>query len=433
MPHAIDAHIVLIRNLTGGAINSSIFFTGHTQMNRNSGAMKRIAASCALAIFPLGAFAQNYVQTNLMSDIPQAANADGTSVIVDAHLKNAWGLARSAASPWWVNNNGTGTSTLYSGNGTITPLVVTVPNAKGVTAPSRPTGIIFNGSGDFAIAPVNDAAAGSPAASAPAASNPAAFIFATNNGTISAWGPPATPVTATGASVAINEVDESKEGANFVGLTWVESKGSHFLLAANFSGNKIEMFDKNFKRVRLSEEAFEDDRLPRDFAPYNVQAVGAYVVVTYAKQNSAKTGADDNCGDDCGFVDLFTAKGKLIQRLERGPWLRAPWGVALAPQDFGFFSHDLLIGNRFGGTIAAFDVASGKFLGNLLDANDAPIAIDGLWGLEFDNRGSNEAGATETPSTGPALFFSAGIDGYAHGLFGTFTPVAAQLNAEDHE
>jgi uncharacterized protein (TIGR03118 family) len=382
-----------------------------------SGAMKCIAASCALSILPLAAFAQNYVQTNLVSDIPQAPNADGTSAIIDVHLKNAWGLARGAATPWWVNNNGTGTSTLYSGAGSITPLVVTVPNATGVNSPSRPTGMIFNGTADFAIAP----------------GNPAAFIFATNNGTISAWGPPATPVTATGTSIAINEVDESKQGANFVGLTWVESEGEHFLLAANFSGNKIEKFDKTFKRVPLSEDAFDDDHMPRDFAPYNVQAVGANVVVTYAKQNSAKTGADDNCGDDCGFVAVFTAKGKLIQRLERGPWLRAPWGVALAPQDFGFFSHDLLIGNRFGGTIAAFDVVSGKFLGNLLDANDAPIAIDGLWGLEFDNRGNNEAGTTATPSTGPALFFSAGIGGYAHGLFGTLTPAKAQLNAEDHE
>jgi uncharacterized protein (TIGR03118 family) len=119
--------------------------------------------------------------------------------------------------------------------------------------------------------------------------------------------------------------------------------------------------------------------------------------------------------------------------LENGPWLKAPWGVALAPQDFGFFSHDLLIGNRFGGTIAAFDVVSGRFLGNLLDASNAPIAIDGLWGLEFDNRGTNEAGTTAIPSTGPALFFAAGINNYADGLFGTLTPVAAQLNAEDHE
>jgi uncharacterized protein (TIGR03118 family) len=115
---------------------------------------------------------------------------------------------------------------------------------------------------------------------------------------------------------------------------------NHFLLVADFSGNKIEMFDGNFKRVRLSREAFDDDRISLEFAPYNVQAVGANVVVTYTKQNSAKTGADDNCGDNCGFVDIFTAKGKLPPRLENGLWLRAPWGVALAPQDFGCFSHD---------------------------------------------------------------------------------------------
>jgi uncharacterized protein (TIGR03118 family) len=386
-------------------------------MINKSGAMTCIAASCALAILPLTTFAQNYAQTNLVSDIPQMPNADGSTVTIDPNLKNAWGLARGAASPWWVNNNGTGTSTLYTGAGATVALVVTVPNALNVTTHSNPTGMVFNGTTDFDIAP----------------GNPAEFIFATSNGTISGWGPPATPITAAGKSVALNEVDESKEHAVFLGLTWVEFEGNHFLLAANFGANRIEMFDKNFKRVNLSDDAFADDRVPRNFAPYNVQAVGATVVVTYAKQNATKNGADDNCGEQCGFVDVFTARGQLLQRLENGPWFKAPWGVALAPQDFGFFSHNLLIGNRFGGTIAAFDVVSGKFLGNLLDASDSPIAINGLWGLEFDNRGSNEAGTAQTPSTGPALFFSAGINGYVDGLFGTLTPVAAQLNAEDHE
>jgi uncharacterized protein (TIGR03118 family) len=391
-------------------------------MSRTSSAAKCIAASCALSIVSLTAFAQNYVQTNLVSDIPQPPNADGTTVTIDPHLKNAWGIARGASTPWWSNNGATGTSTLYTGAGAIVPLVVTVPNAHGVTTPSTPTGIIFNGTADFEIAP----------------NAPALFIFATTNGTIAGWQDgPATPIVpgpgGEGASTAITEVDESKQGAVFTGLTWIESDGNHFLLAANFSHNEIEMFDKNFRRVHLSEEAFEDDRLPRDFAPYNVQAVGANVVVTFARQNTAKNGAVDTCGEDCGFVDVFSKTGKLLQRLERGPWFRAPWGVALAPQDFGFFSHDLLIGNRFGGTIAAFDLVSGKFLGNLLDADNAPIAIDGLWGIEVDNRGSNIGGTTATPSAGPELFFTAGIDGYAHGLFGTFTPVPAQLNAEDHE
>jgi uncharacterized protein (TIGR03118 family) len=381
-----------------------------------SGTIKYVAASCVLSIFSLSAFAQNYVQTNLVSDIPQPANANGTLVAIDSHLKNPWGLARGASTPWWPNNEGTGTATLYTGGGDIVPLVVTIPNAAGVPRPSSPTGMVFNGTADFALAP----------------GNPALFIFATKNGTISGWGPPATPVVS-GHSAALPEVDESKDGAVFTGLTWIESDGSHFLLAANFGQNRIEKFGPNFKRVHLDEDAFDDDRIPHDFAPYNVQSVGANVVVTYAKRNATKTAADDDCGEDCGWVDVFTAKGRLIQRLQHGPWLRAPWGVALAPQDFGFFSHDLLIGNRFGGTIAAFDAVSGKFLGNLLDAKSSPIAIDGLWGIEFDNRGNNEAGTATNPSTGPALFFAAGINDYADGLFGTLTPTKPQLNAEDHQ
>jgi uncharacterized protein (TIGR03118 family) len=385
-------------------------------MKVSSRTIKLLLAGGVLSMLPVGSFAQHYTQQNLVSDITQPNNPDGSAVTVDPNLKNSWGLARGAASPWWVNNEGTGTSTLYSGAGAITPLVVTVPNAKGKTGPSGPTGMIFNGTADFNIAP----------------KNPAMFIFATVNGTISGWGPPATPVVA-GKSTALLEVDESKNGAVFTGLTWIELQGHHFLLAANFSQRQIEMFDTNFNRVPLSPELFEDDNLPRDFAPYNVQAVSGLVVVTYAKQNANKTGADDNCGEQCGFVDLFNTRGEMVRRLQAGSWLLAPWGVALAPQDFGFFSHDLLIGNRFGGTISAYDIATGNFLGDLLDANDQPIAINGLWGLEFDNRGSNEAGTQATPSTGPALFFAAGINNYADGLFGTLTPVAAELTAEDHE
>lgn len=390
-------------------------------MRISARAVKAILAGSVLAVLPATTLAQHYTQENLVSDVAQPDNADGTKVTIDPNLKNPWGLARGAASPWWVNNDNTGTSTLYTGAGAITPLVVTVPNAEGLKGPSSPTGIIFNGTSDFALAP----------------GNPATFIFVTKNGTIAGWGPPATPVTPNSAGVgiskAITKVDEVKAGAVFTGLTWVEMDGNHFLLVANFGQNRIEMFDKNFERVKTSEGAFDDDRVPSNFAPYNVQAVGASVVVTYAMQNSTKNGAADSCGEQCGFVDVFTASGGLVLRLEDGPWLQAPWGVALAPQDFGFFSHNLLIGNRFGGTIAAFDVVTGHFLGNLLDSTSAPIAISGLWGLEFDNRGSNEAGSTASPSTGPALFFSAGINGYADGLFGTLTPAAAELNAEDHE
>src|SRR5580658_3705558 len=348
-------------------------------MKRYSKAVKLFVAASALAILPVTTFGQHYVQKNLVSDISQPDNADRSTVGVDPNLKNPWGLARGAASPWWVNNAGTGTSTLYTGAGATVQLVVTVPNAKGITTPSAPTGMVFNGSTDFAIA----------------AGNPASFIFSTLNGTIAGWGPPATPVSATGQATAITEVDESKAGAVFTGLTWVEVDGAHFLLAANFAQDRIEAFDANFKRVTLADMPFRAEHVPTGFAPYNVQAVGANVVVTYAKQSASKTSANDNCGEECGFVALFTPTGRFLRSLENGPWFRAPWGVALAPQDFGFFSHNLLIGNRFGGTIAAFDTVSGNFLGNMNNAaGTAPIAIDGLWALEFDNRAPNEAGTT---------------------------------------
>src|SRR6202021_3276457 len=101
-------------------------------------------------------------------------------------------------------------------------------------------------------------------------------LFAAENGPMAGWGPPATPITpnsaGVGLSTAITKVDESKSGAVFTGLTWVEMDGNHFLLAANFSQNRIEMFDTNFRRVKISEETFDHARPPRVFAPYNARS-----------------------------------------------------------------------------------------------------------------------------------------------------------------
>jgi uncharacterized protein (TIGR03118 family) len=380
-------------------------------MIRYPSAVRWAAIGCALSIAPLFASAQNYTQTNLVSDI------SGMAASLDPNLKNPWGLARGASSPWWPNNEGTGTATLYTGSGTIVPLVVTIPNPAG-SSPSQPTGMVFNGTADFVI-------------NAEATPSPALFIFATKEGSIAAWNEGLANIEA-----AVTEVSEN--GSVFTGLTWVELNGAHFLLAANFAGRSVEAFDTNFKRVPLAPWQFVNDAIPQDYAPYNVQAVGDNVVVTWAKQNASKTAADDSsCGgpNGCGFVDIFTKGGVWIAHLLNGPQLQAPWGVALAPQDFGFFSHDLLIGNRASGTIAAFSWRDGQFLGFLEDANNNPIVLSGLWAIEFDNRGNNQfgVGSTTLTSTGPALFFAAGINNYADGLFGALTPTAAQLNAEDHE
>jgi|HubBroStandDraft_1064217.scaffolds.fasta_scaffold00022_6 uncharacterized protein (TIGR03118 family) len=356
------------------------------------------ASILALAGFgpsPTPAVAQNYTQTNLVSDL-----ATEGAVTVDPNLKNPWGLARSAGSPWWVNNEGTGTSSLYNGAGQLIAALpfVTIPTPSG-TGTSTPTGIIFNGSTDFDLVAGNAATA-------------SAFIFDTEEGTIAGWNPGVEPRT------AVIKVNESAKGAIFTGLTWIVRNGQHFLLAANFHNGTVEAFNADFDRVvdfTISPVA--------GFAPYNVQAVGDNVVVTFAKQNATKTAPVDATGE--GFVVVFGADGVPLLTLEQGSWFDSPWGVELAPQDFGTFSHDLLIANRGSGTIAAFNPTDGRFLGNFETASGSTLVIPGLWGIETGNDG--------TAGSPLSLYFAAGINGYADGLFGTLTPVAAELDVEDHE
>jgi len=353
------------------------------------------ALAAALGLSAGAASASTYVQTNLVSDL----STEG-AVTVDPALKNAWGLARSATSPWWVNSEGTGTSRLYNGQGQVIAALpfVTIPTPTG-TGTSRPTGIIFNGSQDF------DLVAGK-------AATAAAFIFATEDGTIAGWNPGVKPTT------AVIKVNESASHADFTGLTWIVINEEHFLLAANFHSGAVETFDANFHRVR----DFTTSVVP-GFAPYNVQAIGANVVVTFAKQNAAKNGTVDGAGQ--GFVVVYDDNGVPLLNLQRGPWFDSPWGAELAPQDFGTFSHDLLIANRGNGTIAAFNAVDGRFLGNILNTNGKTLVIPGLWAIETGN--DSAAGSALS------LFFAAGIDNYAHGLFGTLTPSAATLDVEDHE
>jgi uncharacterized protein (TIGR03118 family) len=385
-----------------------------------------VALVSALALLPVLTFAQHYKQTNLVTD----PNSGATATFTDKNLKNPWGLARSTTSPWWVGDNNAGVSTLYDGTGAARPLVVTVPGPNGTvpctatnTPPncfvSAPTGVVFNGN-------PNDFKVGGTAA---------AFIFVTEDGTISAW---------PGASPAILEVDHSAtptaaEGAVYKGATIGEFKGNRYLYVTNFRSGKVEVYDTNFHQVNLSdadgddkgkgEESFDDDRIPKGFAPFNVQNVGGSLFVTYAKQDAPKH--DDVAGAGLGFVDLFSPSGKLLTRFEHGSWLNAPWGVVWAPRDFGEFSNDILVGNFGSGWIAAYNGFTGKFEGLMKDTNDKTLTIDGLWALAF---GNSAAGCPSTPPAGSnlpkcgaagpynSLFFTAGINDEADGLFGTLTP-----------
>jgi len=342
-----------------------------------------VAATLALAVPAFGE--HSYVQHNLVSDLPGMADR------TDTNLVNPWGLVHSSTSPWWLNANGTGLSLVYNGAGAAfpaaSPLVVAVP-PPGATGTSAPTGIVFNGSTDFQLA----------------TGLPARFLFATEDGTISGWNPAVDPAN------AVIKVNNSP-GAVYKGLATGVLNGQNVLYAANFRGGSVDVFDTNFSPVALPTGAFMDDRVPAGYGPFNVQIVGGMVFVTFAKQDAALH--DDVAGAGLGYVDAFSASGTLLMRLEHGPWLNSPWAVAMAPAGFGKLSGKLLVGNFGSGQIATFDAKEGEFEGMMRGSRGRPITIDGLWGLGFGN------GANSGPAT--TLYFTAGIQGEAHGLFGTLT------------
>jgi len=368
---------------------------------------KTLALGFVLSLLSTLSFGQHYTTTPLVSNI-------GAAPVNDPNLQNAWGLVASPGSPWWLTNNAGGTSTLYNGAGTIVPLVVTVPNAPSQSAPGSPTGIIFNGTAtDFPIAP----------------GQRGIFIFVTEDGTISGWNPAVQPTTAV-IVVDHSQVPNAKNGAVYKGATVVEVEGKRFLLATNFRSGRVDIFDSTFKQVRSTSSEDDDDfggpffdiRTLEGFAPFNVQAIGPNVYVTYAKQDAAKH--DPVGGAGLGFVDVFDTRGRLLQRLQSGPWMNAPWGVVLTPGNFGEFSHSILVGQFRGGTLAAFNPVTGRFMGNVLNPDGTTFNSPGLWALQFGAGNANSGPAT-------TLFFTAGPGGEVNGLFATLTPVAAELGEAD--
>jgi uncharacterized protein (TIGR03118 family) len=342
-----------------------------------SGSLRFVAI---LAVSALPAFSGPiYSQTNLVSDLP------GQALITDPSLVNPWGMSDSATSPWWISDNGTGLSTLYSGTGAKIALTVTVPPPTGGTPPSAPTGQVFNSTTDFKVGAAN--------------SN---FIFATEDGTISAW---------TGGTNATLEVDNSGSGAVYKGLALGNNGTANFLYAANFNSGNIDVFNASFAPTTLTGN-FIDPALPAGYAPFDVENIGGVLYVTYALQDAAKH--DDVAGPGNGFVDEFDTNGNFITRLISNGPLNSPWGLALAPGNFGAYSNDLLVGNFGDGVINVFNPSTGVLQGDLQDAGGNPIVNPGLWGLAFGNGAA--AGPTNT------LFFTAGIPGpdsvEDHGLFG---------------
>ena len=339
-----------------------------------------------------GGNGEGFMQTNLVS------NQNGKAPVTDAKLVNAWGLASTASGPWWVANNHSGTSTLYDGNGMPFPptgaLVVTIPppadSPPGTVA--APTGIVVNTSSDFVVTENS-------------ASAPALFLFATEDGTISGW---SQPVDVTSAILA---VDNSSDEAIYKGLAIGSDGGSSRLYASNFHAGRVDVFDGDFAPVEG--RGFVDSSIPAGFAPFGMQNIGGAIFVTYAKQDSDKE--DDMPGPGNGYVDVFDTAGNLVRRFASQGQLNSPWGVVEAPLSFGKFGGMIIIGNFGDGHLNAFDPITGAFQGQLNQPNGATVIIEGLWGLAFGNDGS--AGSADV------LYFTAGPNDEANGLFGMLTAV----------
>jgi uncharacterized protein (TIGR03118 family) len=341
-------------------------------------------------LFSSVAFAQHYQQTDLVAN----STSVSSTATIDPNLVNAWGLSRASGSPWWVADNGTGLSTLYDGTGAIVPLVVTIPPPMGGEPPSAPTGTVFNFTKLFHLKP----------------GKPAVFLFATEDGTIAGWNPVIDPTN------AVIKVDNSKQGAVYKGLAIARKGAIRRLYTTNFATGRVEMYDGNFQPVTMA-GAFRDPKLPANYVPFGIQNVGGNIVVTFARR---RPGAEDeDHGPGLGYVDVFDVDGKLLLRLQHGNFLNAPWGIALAPSDFGTFSHRLLIGNFGNGKIHAFNLVSGMQEGVLLNADGTQLSIDGLWALSFGGDAMRNGLATE-------LFFTAGPNDESNGLFGKITAAATE-------
>jgi uncharacterized protein (TIGR03118 family) len=345
--------------------------------------------------------AATFIQTNLVSDVA------GLATVTDPNLVNPWGVSFKDGSPFWISDQGSNLSTVYpvTDSTNVSPAVLTVHIPTTATGPQGPTGQVSNTGNSFVILNEHTPA-------------PASFIFADLNGTISAWngGLGITPSPSGPMSQAVVEV--TTPGAVYTGLAINEAHT--MLYAANDKAGTIDVFNGMFAPVNLGDHAFETPGqiAARGLVPFNVTDIGGDVYVTYAPSGrAAQTMAD--LGD--GAVAIFTESGKLEPHgvLLGGPHtpLAAPWGVAIAPSGFGQFSGDILVGNfsYLHSEINAFDPQTHKLVGTIPISAGSGNTPGGLWALTFGGGGKDGS-----PTT---LYFTDGIDGEHHGLFGAITSV----------
>jgi len=332
---------------------------------------------------------------NQYAVVPLVSDGFAPAPAGDPNLVNAWGLALSGSGFWWVADNGTDRATVYTGDGVAQSLVVALP------AGSAPTGVTFYAGLNFVV-------------SDGANSGPARFIFAGENGEIFGWGPAVSPPGQPGRAFLV--LDRSASGTIYKGIAFAATDAGDRLYVTDFHNRKVDVFDGSFEPVSLAEGAFVDPRVPEGFSPFGIRNIQGRIFVTFARQDPA--GQDDVAGQGFGFVSVFDTEGVFLARIATGGLLNSPWGLALAPEGFGRFSGDLLVGNFGDGKIVAYrisdDLRKAEPEGVLRGPDRRPIVVDGLWAINFGN------GAAAAPRD--TLFFTAGPGDEQHGLFGRIEP-----------
>jgi uncharacterized protein (TIGR03118 family) len=322
------------------------------------------------------------VQTNIVTD-DQSVNA---ALLTDTSLKNPWGLARAATSPFWVAGNGTGIATIYTINAaTDAP---TKNNALSPTIPGagNPTGQVFNGTEGF---------------------NGDRFLFVSEDGTISGW----RPALGSAAEVLVTASPDNV----YKGAALATTGGFTYLYAANFKAGSIDILKGDPAAPSLAGN-FTDPNLPAGFAPFNIQNLGDTLFVAYAVQDAAHE--DEVAGPGLGIVSAFDSNGNFLRRVATDGTLNAPWGLAIAPASFGDIASDLLVGNFGDGRIGVLDPVTGTFIEQLTTPGGDPLSIDGLWALIPGNGGNG--GSLDK------IYFTAGPDDETHGLFGSLAPAVPE-------
>jgi uncharacterized protein (TIGR03118 family) len=379
------------------------------------------AGFTALALVPAFGHHTNetisgYQQVNLVSDV--ASNAPAT----DPRLVNPWGILVGEEAVW-VNDNGPGLTTAYGPFGQIFDFAINIPSPV-ATNTGTPSGLVFNPTRHFVFTNGTSQA-------------PATFLMATEDGTITAWNHDVNE------SNAVIVVDNSASNAVYKGLAIARlTNGAPQLYAANFHAGVVDVFDAQFNYV----QSFTDTSAPTNFAPFNIKNINGQLFVTFALQKLPDM-HDDQAGPSNGVIDVFAPDGTMVRQFASQGALNSPWGMAVAPGGFGEFAHALLVGNFGDGFINAFDLETGNPLGHLTNADGSDLVISNLWGLAFaeeapadrndhedeggdgddahnghhghEKRGHHgNPGHPEFGREGPRLYFTAGINGEADGLFG---------------